>query len=156
MSITSTSTKLAGLVFAMGLFGMGPGTYLVDEIQAKLDSRKRIQEEEDAAIVAPPGEEPSKKGVSQTAHLIDGTTPSSSLPKHPTSKLSQDAAREYVTHPFLPITNVSRTISSGETESTDTTVLQTENSPPKEIPWLSFMMHKPSQATTKQPEIGKL
>ena len=157
MSITSTFAKLAGLVFAMGLFGMGPCTDLFDEFKAKWDSQKRLREEEEAANVTPPGEEPPKKVQPNSNHFFDGTTTASTLQKHPTSQLSQEAAHDYVTHPFLPVT---RTISTGNRPvpmaTTTTTIVQSENIPPSEIPWLSFMMHKPSQATTKQPEIGKL
>jgi hypothetical protein len=140
----------------MGFFGMGPGALMLDELKSKWESRKKLQDEDDAAIVTPPGEEPPKKGNSSksvAAHLFDGTAPPSTLQKHPTSKMSQDAAHEYVTHPFLPVTNVSRTIKAVPISSTTSVEFQHSTCPPpKEIQWLSFMMHNHPQATTKQPE----
>lgn len=54
--------KLVGLVVAMGFFGLGPGTVLVEEISTTLKRKRKHQREEDEAAVAPPGEESHRHG----------------------------------------------------------------------------------------------
>jgi hypothetical protein len=135
MSVATTSVKLAGLVFAMALFGMGPGTILLDEFKATWGKKRKDSDKEAAAIVAPPGEVPSQ---GHTAHLLEGTlNKSSSIRKHGTETLAQEAAQEFVKHPFLPVTT-----HVNPTEKPTPVVVNNmaSSSPTTIVPWLSFMM----------------
>jgi hypothetical protein len=138
MSVASNSVKLAGLVFAMALFGMGPGTMLLDEFKATWGKKRKETEEDAAAIVAPPGEVPSLRSSQRhNAHLLEGTSNSPSTIRKPSTEiLAQEAAHEFVKHPFLPLTTV-----VNNTEKPTLTMNNTASSLPSTIvPWLSFMM----------------
>jgi hypothetical protein len=151
MSVPSTPVKLAGLVFAMGLFGMGPGTILLDELKAKWEKKRNDHSEEEkvAAIVAPPGEEPTSKKKTQhhNPHLLEGTSnnnnPSPIVRKHPTEMLSQEAAHDFVKHPFLPVTAPANKQDKPASDSNTATIPMSTT-----IPWLSFMLGTSTENTS--------
>ncbi|KAG7342734.1 hypothetical protein IV203_020678 [Nitzschia inconspicua] len=150
MSVASTSIKLAGLVFAMGLFGMGPGTILLDELKAKWEKKRENHFQSDdsiAAIVAPPGEEVPRKNTTRqhNPHLLEGTPHSPSpIRKHPTEGLAHDSSPDFAKHPFIPVNYPAQNL--GKSASEDISVPKVPNT----IPWLSFMMWTPEKSPEGQ------
>lgn len=138
MSVASTSVKLAGLVFAMGLFGMGPGTILLDEIKARWEKKRTDDEEETAALVAPPGETHLTKQTTQhrAPHMLEGTP---SIPPQVQKRLSEDlaheAAHDFVKHPFLPVNIPAKATGKISSETN-----KSEKAPYETLSWLSFMI----------------
>jgi hypothetical protein len=158
MSVASTSVKLAGLVVAMGLFGMGPGAVLLDELKASWEKRRAEQQREKddhAAIVAPPGEEPpDPQSRPHHVHPLDEVMlgNASSIQKHPINQLSSEEAHEFVTHPFSPMITVSRNNTNLSTIVAHSEGHHNEerNSVPTTIPWLSFMLNNPPSTSNRR------
>jgi hypothetical protein len=161
--------KLTGLVVAMGLFGMGPGGALLDELKASYEKKRVERENELSEIVTPPGEQHHPQHPQHhDVHLLEGTLINPSSVQHrPTknnNKLSQDVANEFVTHPFLPINTTSgRAQQLPVLPKVDLVVPPTMTPPPavsstQDFPWLSFMMTTTTTTTpsTKSPVPPKL
>lgn len=69
MSWASTAPKIAGLLFAMGFFGLGPGTVLIEELSMSWKKKREHQQDEASAAVTPPGEEPEAHHPCPGDHL---------------------------------------------------------------------------------------
>ena len=115
MSLSSTATKIGGLVVALGFFGFGPGSVAVEEIVAKVQKKRHdlTTKEHDADMdaVRPPGEENESSStaaaVAVRRHPTDFGGPPVILPPRTYTKHMNDHAvpkevQDYVSHPFLP------------------------------------------------------
>ena len=158
--------KLTGLVVAMGIFGMGPGTALLDELKASFEKKREEHDKELSDKVAPPGENQQKQQQQQqeatpndNAHLLESTLINpSSVQRHPTKNnpISQEVTHEFVTHPFLSVNTTRMDTKTGQQQQpppkkVDMVVPPTITPPqpsttttattPTTFPWLSFMMY---------------
>jgi hypothetical protein len=94
MAPNTTAVKFAGLLVALGLFGMGPGTVLVDEFLMWRDKQKR-KRNDDHGEQPPPAQSGSHLGGEAQEQTTEELKRRYTYTNHP-------EANDFLSHPFQP------------------------------------------------------
>lgn len=113
-----TVVKLGGLVVALGLFSVGPGSTMVEELLAKATTKKKRQEKLESHLDTSPHAEELKRRYTNTPH---------------------PETNDFLSHPFQP---VAAGVASGNRKNSTKPEQQQPAKPTSSaIPstWLSFL-----------------